>query len=62
VLETLDDGVLTLMLNRPEKRNALDTATLDALHAGVERADLEASARVLAIRGQGRTSAPARTR
>jgi methylglutaconyl-CoA hydratase len=54
VLETLDDGVLTLMLNRPEKRNALDTATLNALHAGVERADLEASVRVLAIRGAGK--------
>ncbi|HET9293341.1 MAG TPA: enoyl-CoA hydratase/isomerase family protein [Gemmatimonadales bacterium] len=54
VLEELHAGVLTLVLNRPEKRNALNAATLDALHAGVERADLEAAVRVVAIRGAGR--------
>ena len=54
LLEQLHDGVLTLVLNRPEKRNALDTATLDALHAGIERADLEAAVRVVAIRGAGK--------
>ena len=54
LLEVLENGVLTLTLNRPDKRNALDTATLDALHAGVERADLEASVRVVAIRGAGK--------
>jgi methylglutaconyl-CoA hydratase len=54
LLEQLEDGVLTLTLNRPDKRNALNTATLDALHAGVERADLEASVRVVAIRGAGK--------
>jgi methylglutaconyl-CoA hydratase len=54
VLEELHAGVLTLVLNRPDKRNALNAATLDALHAGVERADLEAAVRVVAIRGAGR--------
>jgi methylglutaconyl-CoA hydratase len=54
VLEELHAGVLTLVLNRPDKRNALNVAMLDALHAGVERADLEAAVRVVAIRGAGR--------
>jgi methylglutaconyl-CoA hydratase len=54
VAESLADGVLTLTLDRPEKRNALDSATIEALHAGLERAGLESSVRVVAIRGAGR--------
>ena len=50
----LDAGVLTLTLDRPDKRNALDTPTLDALHAALERADLDADVRVVAIRGAGK--------
>jgi len=50
----LDGGVLTLTLDRPDKRNALDTPTLDALHAALERADLDAEVRVVAIRGAGK--------
>jgi methylglutaconyl-CoA hydratase len=50
----LDGGVLTLTLDRPDKRNALDTPTLDALHAALERADLDADVRVVAVRGAGK--------
>jgi len=50
----LQAGILTLMLNRPEKRNALDRATLDALHGALEQADLDAKVRVVAIRGEGK--------
>jgi methylglutaconyl-CoA hydratase len=50
----LDQGVLTLTLNRPDKRNALDTPTLDALHAALERADLDGEVRVVAVRGAGK--------
>lgn len=50
---SLVGGVLTGMLNRPEKRNAIDTAMLDGLIALLERADLDASVRVLALRGAG---------
>jgi len=50
----LDAGALTLTLDRPDKRNALDTPTLDALHAALERADLDADVRVVAIRGAGK--------
>jgi methylglutaconyl-CoA hydratase len=51
---SLVSGVLTLMLNRPDKRNALDTALVEALHASLEQAELDAGARVVVIRGAGK--------
>lgn len=47
-------GVLTATLNRPDKRNAIDTAMIDGLLAALERADLDAAVRVVALRGEGR--------
>jgi methylglutaconyl-CoA hydratase len=49
----LDGGVLTATLNRPEKKNAIDSAMLDALHATLDRAELDAAVRVVALRGAG---------
>jgi len=54
VVVTLAGGVLTATLNRPDKRNAIDTAMIDALLATLERADLDAEVRVVAVRGAGR--------
>lgn len=54
VLVGLAGGVLTLTLNRPDKRNAIDTEMIDALLAALERADLDADVRVVALRGAGR--------
>jgi len=54
VVATLEAGVLTLELNRPDKRNALDAATLDGLAMGLARAELESAVRVVAIRGAGK--------
>jgi methylglutaconyl-CoA hydratase len=51
---TVTDGILTATLNRPDKRNAIDTAMIDALLATLERADLDAEVRVIALRGAGR--------
>ena len=48
------DGVLTATLNRPEKRNAIDQAMIDALVNVLERADLDAAVRVVVIRGAGK--------
>lgn len=47
-------GVLTATLNRPEKRNAIDTAMIDAILTTLERADLDSEVRVVAVRGAGR--------
>jgi len=46
--------VLTATLNRPDKRNAIDTAMIDTLLETCERADLDADVRVVALRGAGR--------
>ena len=54
VLVQVDGGVLTATLNRADKRNAIDTAMIDALLAALERADLDAGVRVVAVRGAGR--------
>lgn len=50
----LDQGVLTLTLNRPEKRNALSTPMLEELRSELDRADLDAGVKVVAIRGAGK--------
>ena len=42
-----DGKVATLGLNRPDKRNAINDAVIDALHAAVERAHEEADVAVL---------------
>jgi methylglutaconyl-CoA hydratase len=50
----LEGGVLTVTLSRPEKRNALSAAVVEALHAALERADLDAEVRVVVLRGAGK--------
>lgn len=54
VLVTVAGGILTATLNREDKRNAIDTAMIDALLAVLERADLDATVRVVGLRGAGR--------
>lgn len=49
-----DGGVLTLTLNRPDKRNALSSAVIEALHQALDAADLDADVRVLALTGAGK--------
>ena len=53
VLSALASGVLTATMNRPDKRNAIDTAMIDALLAMLERAELDAEVRVVALAGAG---------
>src|SRR5207249_9815672 len=53
VLAALEGGILTATLNRPEKKNAIDTPMIDALLAVLERADLDGAVRVVAVRGAG---------
>jgi methylglutaconyl-CoA hydratase len=48
------DGVFTLTLNRPDKRNALSSELIGRLGAALETADLDGDVRVVVIRGEGR--------
>jgi methylglutaconyl-CoA hydratase len=49
-----EGGVLTLTLNRPDKRNALSSALVEALHGALESADLDAEVRVVVLTGAGK--------
>lgn len=46
-------GIRHITVNRPDKLNALDAATLDALHAAFEAAAEDPAARVLVLTGAG---------
>ncbi|MDB5576326.1 MAG: putative enoyl-CoA hydratase [Bradyrhizobium sp.] len=55
VLESLDRGLLTISLNIPERRNALNTETALLLLAAVERAAVDTGVRAVLLRGAGGT-------
>lgn len=52
-LHDLEDGILTLSLNRPEKKNAVDVPLLEELDATLGRYEANPEARVLVVRGCG---------
>jgi methylglutaconyl-CoA hydratase len=53
VQTALAAGVLTLTLDRPDKRNAIDATMVEELLRSLERAELDAGVRVVAVRGAG---------
>ena len=56
VLTAIDArGVATLTLNRPDKHNAFDVATLQALKRAIESAEADAAVRLIVITGAGRS-------
>lgn len=54
VIATLDEGVLRLTLNRPDKLNSFNEEMHLALRAGVQRAHDDASVRAVLLTGAGR--------
>ncbi len=52
---TLSRGVFTITLNRPAVRNAFDGDAIDSLLASIQRATDEDAARVVVLRGAGKT-------
>lgn len=53
LIEQLDDGVLTLTLNRPERLNAMTPAMIGALLAALRRAAVDPAVRVVVLTGAG---------
>jgi methylglutaconyl-CoA hydratase len=53
LLAVRDGGVLTLVLNRPNKKNAIDLRMISELKERIAEAELAADVRVVAIRGAG---------
>ena len=54
LLRTTEDGVATLLLNRPKQYNALSKALLEALHAELDSLARDEAVRVIIITGAGR--------
>ncbi|WP_397423039.1 enoyl-CoA hydratase-related protein, partial [Phenylobacterium sp.] len=53
LLETLDDGVATLTMNRPDARNALSGPMMAALAEAVPRLAADPKVRVVVLTGAG---------
>jgi methylglutaconyl-CoA hydratase len=53
VLYDVRDGIAHVTLNRPDKRNALDAATVEGLRQTLDRATADESVRILLLRGNG---------
>jgi enoyl-CoA hydratase/carnithine racemase len=53
VKNEISDGVMTLTLQRPEKKNALSGAMYDALSNAVRQAEVDPSVRVVLFQGDG---------
>lgn len=53
LIETFEDGIATLTMNRPEARNALTADMLAALSAAAQRLALDPAVRLVVITGAG---------
>jgi len=53
ILSRVADGIATVTLNRPERRNAMNTALLQGLAACLDDLDARADVRVVVVRGAG---------
>jgi enoyl-CoA hydratase/carnithine racemase len=53
VIRTVDGGVMTLTLNRPEKKNALTRAMYQALADGIDEAEFDRDVRCILIQAEG---------
>ncbi len=54
LLRTLDGGILTLTLNRPERLNALTIPLMRELEEALREAEIDPDARVVILRGAGK--------
>lgn len=54
VLCNVQEGIATLTLNRPEKRNALNNATMELLSTYLQQFEQQADVRVIVFRGAGK--------
>jgi enoyl-CoA hydratase/carnithine racemase len=53
ILCSVVDGIATVTMNRPEKRNAMNVAMLDGFVEAFDRLDDDRNVRVVVIRGEG---------
>lgn len=54
ILTDIENSILNVTLNRPEKRNALNDALINSLIAELKKADADETLRAIVIRGAGK--------
>jgi methylglutaconyl-CoA hydratase len=54
VLYSVEGGIARLTLNRPDKRNALDAETIEAIRSALAASSTDAEVRVVVLSGAGR--------
>jgi len=54
ILHTITDGIATVTMNRPEKRNALNTALIEGLTDIFHQLETNTEVRAVVIRGEGK--------
>jgi methylglutaconyl-CoA hydratase len=52
--EVGDGGIAEIVLDRPEKRNAIDPRTIEEIARALDQADADEETRVVVVRGEGR--------
>ena len=53
ILCSIEDGIATVVLNRPDKRNAMNSAVLDGLRERFDELEEDRDVRVVVVRGAG---------
>ena len=53
LIETIDGGVATLTMNRPDARNAMTSAMMEKMHEALPRLAADRSVRCLVLTGAG---------
>lgn len=54
ILCSVNEGIATVTMNRPEKRNAMNTAVLEGLTKSFQQLETNPDVRVVVIRGEGK--------
>ena len=54
ILCAIEEGIATITMNRPEKRNAMNSALLDGLVNNFKELETNTDVRVIVIRGEGK--------
>src|SRR5688572_22415655 len=54
ILTLRENSILTITLNRPEKRNALNDALINSLKEALREADKDTNLRAIVIKGAGK--------
>src|SRR5690606_32312867 len=53
ILKEINDGILTITINRPSKLNALNRDTIQELHEAFQEAELNDKVKVIILTGSG---------